>query len=148
MIYGSEKWAMKVEHTDSLEKAEARMVRLMIGVSLQERKPTDDLRKSLGINSISDTITRARLRWYGHVHRKREDDWVKRITQLQVDGRRQPGRPLKSWRELVNADLQRLRLRTSDADDRDKWREAIHGATSNLRPRGRRTLSRSASQRS
>jgi len=85
----------------------------MTGVTLQDRNRTDDIRKSLGIDSIGSLITRARLRWFDHMHRKTEDDWVKRITRLEVDGRRPPGRPQITWYQLVTVDLRRLQLRTS-----------------------------------
>ena len=56
-------------------RAEARMLRWMTGTKLQERQSTDDLRERLGIHSINTIVTRARLRWYGHVSRKEEDNW-------------------------------------------------------------------------
>jgi len=34
-----------------------------------------------------------RLRWYGHVLRKDDDDWVKKCMEHEVDGPRPRGRP-------------------------------------------------------
>ena len=42
----------------------------------------------LGIDSIVDAVRRSRLRWFGHVERKGDEDWVKRCRNMEVDGRR------------------------------------------------------------
>ena len=64
MIYGSETWALLALDKHRLERTEARMLRWMTGTRLKDRKSTEELRTALGIDSISDLITRARRRWY------------------------------------------------------------------------------------
>ena len=39
------------------------------------------------------------MRWFGHVERRDELCWIKRIEILQVDGDGVKGRPRKRWRE-------------------------------------------------
>jgi len=34
-----------------------------------------------------------RLRWYGHVLRKDDDDWVKKCMEYEAEGSRPRGRP-------------------------------------------------------
>jgi len=41
-----------------------------------------------------------RLRWYGRVLRK-EDDWVKKCMEYEVEGPRPKGRPKRIWREVA-----------------------------------------------
>lgn len=142
MTYGSETWAMRADHDQKLQRAEMRMVRWMLRVSLRDEIPSEELRRRIGIENIRDIIRRGRLRWYGHIQRKEDSDWVKKITTLEVTGRRPAGRPSKSWQEGVTADLKQLHLQPSDAQDRQRWRQTIRDATSNPRPGGRRTLSR------
>ena len=55
------------------------------------------------------------MRWYGHVERKSEEDRVKKVMTIEVEGVRPAGRP--RWRETVAADLKTLHLRPSDAAD-------------------------------
>ena len=43
LIYGTETWAMKAEDLRSLERTERMMVRWMCGVSLKDRKRSEDL---------------------------------------------------------------------------------------------------------
>ena len=44
-----------------------------------------ELMQQLEIEDIVKVVQRNRLRWYGHVLRKDDDDWVKCVT-LEVEG--------------------------------------------------------------
>jgi len=39
-----------------------------------------------------------RLRWYGHVLRREDDNWVKKCMKHEVEGPRPRGRPKRPWR--------------------------------------------------
>ena len=66
-----------------------------------------------------------RLRWYGHVLRKDDDDWVKKCMEYKVEGPRPRGRPKRTWREVVREDCQACKLNKEDAMDHCKWRKMI-----------------------
>ena len=55
-----------------------------------------EFRKCLGIECVSDVVRRGRLRWFRHVERKENDDWVSACRELQVEGTRPIGRGRKS----------------------------------------------------
>ena len=46
----------------------------MCGVSLKDRKRSVDLYSLLCVQSVDEVVRRGRLRWFGHVERKTEDD--------------------------------------------------------------------------
>ena len=69
---------MRVEHELKLNRTEMSMIRWMCGVKLNERNKSEELRKFLGLEPVSLMIKKSRLRWFGHVERKDDDDWVKR----------------------------------------------------------------------
>ena len=73
------------------------MVRRMCGVSLKDRKRGDELLSCLGIECVKNKIQRARLRWFGHVERKEENDLVKKCTRMNVTGVVGRGAPRKTW---------------------------------------------------
>ena len=102
LVYGSETWAMKAEDLARLRRAERMMVRRMCGVSLNDRKRGDELLSRLDIECVENKIRRARLRWFGHVERKEEYDWVKKCTRINVTGVVNIGAPRKTWRSCVN----------------------------------------------
>jgi len=62
-----------------------------------------------------------RLRWYGHVLRKDDDDWVKKCMEYEVQG----PRPKRTWSEVVRKDCQAHKMNKEDAMDRCKWRKMI-----------------------
>ena len=126
MIYGSETWPMKKEHENRLNTTEMRMIRWMSGVSLRDRKSSKELRDGVGVEEITEVCRRSRLRWFGHVERKEDDDWVKKCTVLEVEGKRPRGRPKRTWNDVVGDDMKRLQLLASDAKDRVKWKRVIH----------------------
>ena len=79
-------------------------------------------------------IQRGRLRWFGHVERKNEEDWVKKCTELNVgihivDGMVGRGAPRKMWRKCVDEDMRSMGIKVCVAQDRCAWRNAIRGPT-------------------
>ena len=66
-----------------------------------------------------------RLRWYGHVLRKEDDDWVKKCMEYEVEGPRPRGRSKRTWREVVRENCQARKINKEDAIDRCKWRKMI-----------------------
>ena len=94
----------------ALQRAEMRMVRWMCGFKLKDRLRSKKLRERLGIDDIALVLQQNRLRWYGHVLRKGDDDWVKKCMEYEVEGPRPRGRPKATWREVVREDCQARRM--------------------------------------
>lgn len=84
LVYGSETWPVKVEDIHRLERM---MVRWMCGVSLKSGCRSDELRKRLGVESVSDIMRRSRLWWFGHLERKEESDWASSCRNISIDGK-------------------------------------------------------------
>ena len=74
-------------------------------------------------------VRRGRLRWFGHVERKADDDWVKKCTKVEVVGKVGRGRGRKTWLQCVNSDMKDLGLRVEEAQDRQLWKEAFGEAS-------------------
>ena len=136
MVYGSETWPMRVEDQQRLERTERMMIRLMCGVSMRDRISSEELRRRLGFDSVSIVVRRGRLRWFGHVERKTEDDWVKKCQGLEIEGRVGRGRGRKTWIECIRGDMKDLNLSMDDVVDRDVWRRKTFGEPSEPRRRG------------
>jgi len=102
-----------------------RMVRWMCGVKLKDRVSNKELRERLGIVDITSLLQQNRLRWYGHVLRKDDNDWVKKCMEFEVVGSRPRGRPKRTWLEVVQRDCQVRGLSREDAMIRGRWRKLI-----------------------
>ena len=68
------------------ERTERMMVRWMCGVSLKDRRRSEDLCNLFGINCVADVVRRVRLRWFGYLERKSVDDWVSACRGVVVEG--------------------------------------------------------------
>ena len=110
---------------NALDRAEARMVRWMCGVSLRDHQTSEELRGRVGIRRIGDMMAESRLRWLGHVSRKDENSWVRKCSELVVEGVRPRGRPKLSWRGRVGSDMRMRGMSVEEAQDRKGWRRRL-----------------------
>ena len=97
MTYGSETRPLLVDAGLKFERAEMLMIRWMCGISLKDRRTNEELRRLVGVEPITTFIRSGRLRCYGHVMRKCDEDWVKKCMEYRVEDRRPVGRPRKTW---------------------------------------------------
>ena len=124
MVYGSETWALTVENQRRLERAARQMLK-RVCCTLKERISSEELRQRLDVECVMDVIRRGRLRWYGHVMRKHDEDWVKKCTSMEVDGRKPRGRPKLTWMDTVKSDMARRDWTPVLAHYRNVWRRLI-----------------------
>ena len=103
MLHGSETWPIRKENEVALQQAEMRMFRCMCGMKLQDRIPSKGLRERLSLGDIISVLQQNRLRWYGHVLRKEDSDWVKKCMEYEVRGQEVDQRKLgvRLWKKTV-----------------------------------------------
>ena len=91
----------------------------------------------LGIEDLDLILKERRLSWYGHM--ERSNGAVKTAFDIQVDGKRGPGRPKMTWEQLTERDCRELKPSAIDPHDRDTWRSGVRSvmrAASQLSGRG------------
>ena len=81
------------------------MIRWICGVSLKVRKTNEEWSKLVGVQPTTTVIRSGRLRWYGHVIRKNDEDLVKEWLEIRVESRRPVGRPKVTLLESVRVDM-------------------------------------------
>ena len=92
-----------------LNRTEMSTIRWLCGAKLSERKKSKEVRELLGLEPASLMTKKSRLRWFGHVERKDDNDWVKRCMTWEVEGIRQRGRRKKTWRDCIKDDMETFR---------------------------------------
>ena len=60
------------------------MIRWMCGVSMKDRGTSEELRKLVGVEPITTVIRSGRLKWYGHVMRKSDEDWERNVWSIEL----------------------------------------------------------------
>ena len=81
------------------------MIRWMCGVTMRDRYPCEELRAWVGIKPIVDVMRQRRLCWFGHIERREDNSWLKKVQNLAVDGHSGSARPHKTWEHVIMEDL-------------------------------------------
>ena len=109
----------------TLQRAELRMIRWTCGTKITDRFSCSELIARLGIDDVITVMWLHRLRLYGHILTKDENDWVKKCIDFEVECVRPRGRPKKTWSKVIEKDCQTRQIYKEDAVDRRKWRNLI-----------------------
>ena len=56
---------------------------------------------------------------------KKDNNWVKKGMEYEVEGSRPRGRSNRTWREVVQKDCQAHNLNREDATDHGRWKKLI-----------------------
>ena len=123
MTYGGETWTAKKEDEAILLRAERRMIRMMCGVKLLDKRRSEDLRSMMGIKfDIVDIIRKSRLRWFGHVMRREKGVGIRKVLEIDIEGKVDRGRPKLMWNDIVKKDMKQYKIDGNDCLDRKKWK--------------------------
>lgn len=120
MLHASETWAVTAETLNRLRRNDRAMIRWTCNVKIKDEVSSDSLLAKLGIEDIDSVLRTGRVRWFGHV--ERSTGWIARARELEVDFQKGPGRPKKTWEEVVKSDRVKLGLDTTVPQNRSVWR--------------------------
>ena len=104
MLHASEPLPLTKPNLQHLQRNDRAMIRQICNVRPQDIVTTrsNELLARLGIEDLDLILKERRLRWYGHV--ERSNGAVKTAFEIQVDGKRGPGRPKRTWKQLTERD--------------------------------------------
>jgi len=63
-----------------------------------------------------------RLRWFGHVMRRKDSEAIRIVMELTVEERKGKGRPKKKWLNGIKCDMRIAGVCVNDVGDRVEWR--------------------------
>ena len=63
--------------------------------------------------------------WYGHVERREEDHYLKRVANMEIPGRRR-GRPTTRWKDSIKRDMEEVGLTSDVAQEKNTWRRIVN----------------------
>ena len=97
------------------------MLSYMAGVSLSDRVASSEVASRCGVKPLLQVLRESRLRWFGHVRRRRGAGELEEVMEMEVTGTRHRGRPNKVSMRIIEKDLSELNLTQDDAHDKDTW---------------------------
>merc|ERR1711867_209128 len=90
---------------ERLRRVEMRMVRWMCGVTLLDKIPSEELKTRMGLDKdIVEAVRESRLRWYGHVMRKKDEEGGKKCMNMTGEGTSLKG-CRTTWLKMVQNDM-------------------------------------------
>ena len=104
------------------------MIRQICNVEPQDTATirSTELLARLSIEDLNPILKERGLRWYRHV--ERSNGAVKTAFDIQINGKRGPGRPKMTWKQLTERDRREWKLSAIDPHDRDNWRSGVRSA--------------------
>ena len=126
--HASETWPLTKPNLQRLQQNDRAIIRQICNVRLQDIVTTrsNELLVRLGIEDLDLILKERRLQWYGHV--ERSNGAVKTAFDIQVDGKRGPGRPKMTWKQLTESDCREWKLLAINPHDRHTWRFGVRSA--------------------
>ena len=85
-------------------------------------------KKSTADTFLDLILKERRLCWYGHV--ECSNGAIKTAFHIQVEGKRGPGRPKMTWKQLTERDCSEWKLSAINPHDRNMWRSGVRFAMS------------------
>ena len=102
MTYGSETWKLTKSLENKLVSAQRAMERSVLGITLRDKRRSTWVREQTKVKDIIEVIKEQKWRWAGHVARREDNRWSKRLTDWTPrDGKRSRKRPDKRWRDEI-----------------------------------------------
>ncbi len=65
------------------------------------RVANDELRDRMGLECLSVVMWRGRLRWFGHVEKMGDGNWVMSVKSMNVEGVSAMGRLKATWDDII-----------------------------------------------
>ena len=89
-----------------------------------DKRRNEGIRGTTKVAEISKKAQERRLQWYGPVMRKEEDCVVRRVMDMEVEGRRR-GRPKRRWRDCLEGDFREKAISGDEYAERGEWRRPV-----------------------
>ena len=127
LLYGLETMTLYRRHMNLLERFHIRCVKEMLGLTWQDRITHNEMLRRTNLQSIEGILTKAQLRWAGHVYRMPNERYPKRVMYGQLaEGTRLPQGPKKRYKDQLKCSLKNFNLIPKnfeeDSVNRAEWR--------------------------
>ena len=93
MVYGLETVAVTKKQAEEMEVAEMKMLRFAMGVTRKDKIRNECIRSTIKVERLGMKMREGRLRWYGDVMRRDQKYEGRKMTEMELPGKRKRGRP-------------------------------------------------------
>ena len=126
MVYGFETAAVTKKQVEKTEVAEMKMLRFAMGVTRNDNIRNEYIKGIVKVERLGMKMKEGKLRWYGHVIREREREYVgRRVMGMELPGKRKRGKPTRRFSDIVKEDMGKVGARAKNIKNRTCWRNII-----------------------
>ena len=125
MLHAAEAMVMTAATLNRLRRNDRAMIRWICNVKAKDEVSSDSLLSKLGIQDLDVVLPTSIMRWFGHV--ERSTDGIAKVRKLNVVAQKRPGRPKKTWDEVLMDDRKKLGMDFDDPMNRSDWRGRLRG---------------------
>ena len=112
-----------------LRRNDLAMICWMCNIKTNDNVFSHSLLSKLGIRDVEVVFCKSRIRWFGHV--ELSSGWVFQVRKLDLDTCKKPGRPKKTWKELILNDKRKLDMVCADPLNRSEWKGRLRDRSFN-----------------
>ena len=99
---------------------------MICDVKKKEEVSSDSLVTKLGMQDLDVVLRISRMRWFGHV--ERSTGLIAEERKVNVIAQKRPGRPRKTWDELLLNDRKKLDMDSAHPQNRSEWKGRLQGS--------------------
>ena len=129
LLYGLESTVLLEPHVCRLESFVIRCLRIILGISIRQKKRHTTIRKMAKQQRVSTILAQRRLRFLGHLSQMPDHRLPKQLlVSAPVGGKRVVGGQKRRWNDAIATDLNRCNLSggwREQVQDRESWRTTI-----------------------
>ena len=130
LTYGCESWTLYKKHLRSLERFHQQKLRQILGIRWDDYVRNTEVLRRAQTDSIGNIISRAQLRWLGHLHRMDDARLPKQMLYGELrDGSRPANGPKRRWKDQAKQTLKVCRIDSTTwelaAANRGEWRRTV-----------------------
>ena len=122
MVYGLETVAVTKKQVKEMEVSEMKMLRFAMGVTRKDKIRNEYIRGTVKVERLGMKTREGRLRWYGHVMRRDQKYFGRKMIEMELPKKRKRVRPNRRFLDVMREDMGEIGAKKTDVKDRTVWR--------------------------
>ena len=111
MVYELETSAIKKKLVEEMEVAEMKMLRFAMGVTRKDKIRNECIRGTVKVEQLGVKMREGRLRWYGYVVRRDQENVGRRAMEMELPGKKKRGTLKRRFLDVVKEYMGKLGAR-------------------------------------
>ena len=113
-VYGLETVAVTKKQVEEMKVSEMKMLRFAMGVTRKDKIRNEYIRGTVKVEQLGMKMREGRLRCYGHVMRRHQKYFGRKMMEMELPGKRKRGKPNRRFLDVVREDMGEIGAKKTD----------------------------------